>query len=229
MNEIRNLKTHLSTLSTYPFANEFNLKWSFTTERASHQGGLFEAAVKSAKKHLIRCIGEQKLTFEEYSTVLTQFEACLNSRPLCKLTDDPDDLQSLTPGHFLVDEQMNSMPDATDFKLIPENRLNRWQLLQKMVQTFWKKWNNEYLYTLIHNPKWNKSHRNFAVNDLVIIREDNLPATRWKLGRIIRVYHSTDGLVRSVTLKTSTGILNRPNFINNVVSNLKKGEKQIMT
>lgn len=54
-------------------------------DRASHHGGIFEAAVKSAKKHLLRVIGEQRLTFEEYATILTQVEACLNSRPLTKL------------------------------------------------------------------------------------------------------------------------------------------------
>lgn len=126
-------------MSNYSFANEFNLKWTFTTERASHQGGLFEAAVKSAKRHLIRTLGEQRLTFEEYSTVLAQVEACLNSRPMTKITDDANDYQALTPGHFLVGEQLNSMPDERDYKMIPQNRLARWQLLQKMIQDFWKR------------------------------------------------------------------------------------------
>ena len=34
-------------------------------------GGLWEAAVKSVKKHFIRVIGTQNLTFEECSTLLT--------------------------------------------------------------------------------------------------------------------------------------------------------------
>ncbi|EFN70688.1 hypothetical protein EAG_00141, partial [Camponotus floridanus] len=60
---------------------------------------LWEAAVKSTKHHLRRVIGESTLTFEEMSTLLAQIEACLNSRPLQALSDDPDDLSALTPGH----------------------------------------------------------------------------------------------------------------------------------
>ncbi len=58
------------------------IKWTFSPERAPHFGGLWEAAVKSAKYHLKRVIGAQKLDYEEFSTVLCQVESCMNSRPL---------------------------------------------------------------------------------------------------------------------------------------------------
>lgn len=48
-NEFKKLKAHLAELADYPFAKEFDLTWKFNTERASHHGGIFEAAVKSAK------------------------------------------------------------------------------------------------------------------------------------------------------------------------------------
>ena len=64
------------------FCSAQNIQWKFIPECAPHFGGLWEAAVKSMKIHLKRVIADTKLTFEEFSTVLTQVEACLNSRPL---------------------------------------------------------------------------------------------------------------------------------------------------
>ena len=79
-------------------------KWTFIPPYSPHFGGLWEAAVKSAKYHLRRVVGDHTLTFEELTTLMCQIEACLNSRPLTALSDDPSDLSSLTPGHFLVGE-----------------------------------------------------------------------------------------------------------------------------
>ena len=84
------------------FCTSQGIAWDFIPERAPHFGGLWEAAVKSLKKHLARIVGNVKLNFEELSTVLCQIEACLNSRPLVPLPDDEDGIEALTPGHFLI-------------------------------------------------------------------------------------------------------------------------------
>ncbi|XP_071578899.1 uncharacterized protein [Temnothorax nylanderi] len=89
------------------------IKWHFNPPAAPHFGGLWEAAVKSTKFHLRRVIGETRLTFEEMSTFLAQVEACLNSRPLQALSDDPDDTSALTPGHFLTGAPLLAVPEPS--------------------------------------------------------------------------------------------------------------------
>ena len=62
-------------------------------------------AVKSTKKHLSCIVGNARLSFEELTTVLCQIEAVLNSRPLIPLPGDGDNIEVLTPGHFLIDDR----------------------------------------------------------------------------------------------------------------------------
>lgn len=78
-----------------------SIKWTFITPNAPHQGGIWEAGVRSVKHHLKRVIGETHLTFEEMVTILTQIEVCLNSRPIAAISDDINDQYPLTPAHFL--------------------------------------------------------------------------------------------------------------------------------
>ena len=99
------------------------------------------------KKHLKRIIGSANLTFEELSTVLARIEATLNSRPLTALSDDPNDLQALTAGHFLIGRPLNCKPER-DIVEISENRLVRWDRITQMSQHFWKRWRSEYLHRL---------------------------------------------------------------------------------
>ncbi|KMQ81477.1 hypothetical protein RF55_26206, partial [Lasius niger] len=73
------------------------------------------------------------------TTLLAEVEACLNSRPLRALTDDPEDLDALTPGHFLVGAPLNAIPEPSLLE-VPANRLSRWRLLQQMRDHLWQRW-----------------------------------------------------------------------------------------
>ena len=52
--------------------------------------------------------------------------------------------------------------------------------------------------------------RNFAINDLVLVTNENTPRNLWPLGRVIEVFPGKDGFVRSVRVKTMTSSLIRP-------------------
>jgi len=107
------------------FLGDQHTSWNFIPPNALHFGGLWEAAVKSAKFHLTRIVGGFHLTFEEMQTVLCEIEAILNSRPLLPLSSDPNDLSYLSPGHFLVGAPLNSFPE-TDLTCENPDRLLRW-------------------------------------------------------------------------------------------------------
>ncbi|XP_024875579.1 uncharacterized protein LOC112456986 [Temnothorax curvispinosus] len=119
-------------------------KWELNPPGATHMGGKWEAVVKSAKFHLRRTIGETLLTTEELTTLLTHIETILNSRPLEPLSDDPEDVSALTPGHFLIGGPLTTIPKPSLIDL-GTSQLSRWQLIQQHVQHVWAQGSAHYL------------------------------------------------------------------------------------
>lgn len=185
------------------------IEWHMIPAHAPHFGGLWEAGVKSIKYHLKRTLGEAKLNFEEFTTIIAQIEACLNSRPLYPLTEDPNDDMVITPSHLLFGFEAAALPEPCSLD-IPANRLNRYKLIQRLRTEFWVKWSNEYLSRLQQRPKWLKRESNIQVDQVVLIKEDNLPPARWLYGRVTKVFPGKDGLIRAAEVQCKDSVLSRP-------------------
>ncbi|XP_062557810.1 uncharacterized protein LOC134222666 [Armigeres subalbatus] len=186
-----------------------SIKWLFIPPRAPNFGGLWEAAVKTTKTTLSKVLGNARLSYEDYATVLTQVEANMNTRPLTPLSVDPTEYDVLTPGHFLTGSSFAALPDP-DYTNIPANRLKHYQQLQQLVQQHWSRWRREYLTEL--NCLRNKSSApvNLFVGQLVLVREDSKSSTAWPLARIISIHPGKDKVVRVVTVRTASGTYTRP-------------------
>ncbi|CAK1600414.1 unnamed protein product [Parnassius mnemosyne] len=186
-----------------------NINFHFIPSQAPHFGGLWEAGVKSIKYHLRRILGNCNLTYEELNTVLVQIEGVLNSRPLTPLSTDPDDLLPLTPGHFLIGRLITSFP-SQNYGEVPSSRLSRYQRIQQLRQHFWRRWSKEYLSELQQRSKWRSNADTLGTGDLVVLKEDNLPPLKWRLGRITAFHPGADGINRVADIRTATGIVRRP-------------------
>lgn len=201
-------KTKQVSDSIKAFSAQNEIKFKFIPPRSPHWGGIWEAAVKSTKYHLHRLVGETRLTFEEFYTLLTSIEAILNSRPLCPLSNDPNDFQALTPGHFLIGTSLTAHPER-NLENFPENRLSHWERVSQIQQIFWKRWRLDYLNRLQHRPKWFRESDNLKIGSIVLLREDDTPPLKWPLARILEVIPGKDKRVRLVKLKTQDGIYTR--------------------
>ncbi|XP_065094041.1 uncharacterized protein LOC135714581 [Ochlerotatus camptorhynchus] len=192
-----------STGKIVRYCTNKGIEWSFIPPRSPHFGGIWEAGVKQVKHHLKRIVGDRKLTFEELYTTLTQIEAVLNSRPLAPSSDDPNDYTAITPAHFLVGREMQAIAEPSYLHL-KENTLSRWQLVQTMLQHFWKRWTAEYLPELQTRSKWLKTNE-IKEGSLVLLVDQNAPPLQWPLGRISAVHPGQDSVTRVVTVKTANG------------------------
>jgi len=193
-------------LSTY---SHQGISWHFNPPGAPHMGGLWEAGVKSFKHHFRRVAGNMKYTLEEFTTLLVKIEACLNSRPLCPQSENPDDLTALTAGHFLTGRLLLA-PCESKIDEQPLAIINRWRRVKAIYQHFCARWKYEYLLELQKRYKWKTQRENLKVNDLVVIMEDNLPPHEWRLGRVVEVHLGRDQNVRVASIKTEKGVVKRP-------------------
>lgn len=192
--------------------NEFTrvgTTWQFSPPAAPHFNGLAEAAVKSVKTLLKKSIGHTLYTYEELCTLLYQIEACVNSRPLCPISSNPNDNEVLTPGHFLVGTALLAPPDE-NFLETNANYLSRWQLVQKAKQIICNQFKTRYLNQLQTKTKWQSINEQPKVNDMVLVQDGNLPSDEWPVGRIVDIHKGKDELTRVVSVKMKNAIFKRP-------------------
>ncbi|UYV60560.1 hypothetical protein LAZ67_1001526, partial [Cordylochernes scorpioides] len=198
----------MNSKETKDFLAEELIEWHFIPPSAPHFGGLWEANIKCLKGHLSKVIKSSLLNSEEFITLLCQVEACLNSRPLVELSPDPNDLRALTPGHFLIGSPLIEDPGLQNYE--QGDLRSRWNLVQGLRNSFWSRWTREYINSLQQRNKWRLSQDNLKPNQLVLIKEDNLPPLKWRLARILKVYPGSDQKVRVAQVRAATGVYLRP-------------------
>lgn len=124
---------------------ELGISWKFITPGAPFQGGIWEAGVKTFKHHFKRIIGSRMLTADQLYTIVVQIEGVMNARPLFPQSDDPSDLNPITPAHLVIGRSTLQRPLTEKVDEIPDNRLTIWGLQQKILQQFWNTWRSEYI------------------------------------------------------------------------------------
>ena len=187
------------------------VKWHFQPPTTSHMSGVWERLIRSVCNAMKAIFGHPHVfvTRETLRTVFAEVMGILNSRPLCPSRDDPSDREPITSSHLLQQRQGMSLPLGAfqNEDLHSRKQCRRGQLLSNH---FWTRWQREYLPLLQECNKWILKRRNLAVNDLVFVVTENAPCGHWLLGRVTRVFHGQDGLVRTAEVKTKNSILLRP-------------------
>lgn len=131
----------------------------------------------------------------------------VNDRPLTTITEDPNDLEPLTPNMFLRGTKNASFPEEeeiTDKKLQGE-----WQRMNKFKETLQSRFRREYLGQLVEHSKTSTSSK-IEVGDIVLVGADNKKRHAWPMARVIEIIAGTDNEIRTAKVKTKYGCLIRP-------------------
>ena len=114
------------------------IQWVFNPPAAPHMGGVWERLVRSCKKALNVVLQNQVLTDEVLLTAFAEVEWVVNSRPLTQVSSDLDDLEALTPNHFLTGRgSLNLPPGIFVDKEISSRK--RWRQAQVVANHIWNR------------------------------------------------------------------------------------------
>lgn len=93
------------------------------------------------------------------------------------------------------------------------NLLRRWDVVSKYRQNMWSRISLDYLHLLQARSKWfensNVLKEENLLNRFVLLKNKNYPSLNWQRGRIEKVIHGSDNIIRVVDVKTPNGIKRR--------------------
>ena len=196
------------------------IDWKFILERAPWWGGFYERMIGTAKRCLRKVLGNAKLNADELLTVLTEVEATLNSRPLTYEYDEVG-AEMLTPSHLIYGRRLLSLPEEArnDEEETETGLLKRFRYLARLRIHFWKRWRKEYLTDLREHQRGKGEGRSkVSEGEVVLVHEDNVKRSNWKMGKILELIAGKDGEVRGAKLKLITK--GKPTLVNRAVQKL---------
>ena len=209
--EIRNEIETWNEAQITDYLSQRHIEWKWNPPASPHMGGVWERLVASVKRALRVVLGSQCVAEDVLHTTLVEVEYMLNGRPLTYVSSDERDPEALTPNHFLLgssDTGAGLPPGVFSERDLSGTR--RWRQAQLLTDQVWKRWRKEYLPTLLSRQKWQSETDNLQLGAVVLIVDENTPRGLWPLARVVKVYPSTDGRVRSADVKTANGVYRRP-------------------
>ena len=105
-----------------------------------------------------------------------------------------DGVNPLTPGNFLIKTPFCALPSVQE-KQTKVTSLCRCNLVYRLKSEFWNQWKSDYLMLLNRRTKWKRFANNLTVGDIILIKDDDTFQRCWPMGRIVKEYPGSDGLV----------------------------------
>ncbi|CAC5375224.1 unnamed protein product [Mytilus coruscus] len=175
-----------------------NIDWQFNPPAGSHFGVVWERLIRSVRKTMNSVIREEILGDDGLNTMFCEIESTHNSRPITMNSDDPSDLEALTPNHLLImKRKQNLLPSKME-----TNSVHCKSILESLGPRVPSR--------VTRSQKWHKQRKNLMVRDIVIVVDSNAPRISLPMGQISEIFPDRNGLVRQVKVKIGHNVLTRP-------------------
>ena len=188
-------------------SHEKTTTWNFIPPRAPHFGGSWEIMVKAMKRAVTVLAKGSDFTESQFRTLVSKAASLLNARPLTRMLIR-DKVTIVTPNSFIVGNYNTELAVKVSSK---NPRLGaRFMAVERMSREVWKQFLQELLPELRPRTKWLKTFPNLKEGQLVLVIDKAAERGEWKLAVVERVNESSDGVVRSATVRVGTKTYDRP-------------------
>ncbi|KAL7726341.1 hypothetical protein ACLKA6_001558 [Drosophila palustris] len=205
------LKAEVERISTREVEQRYpEMEFVFIPPGSSHMGGAWERLVRSTKSILSEILPSGGLREEILRAALADVECTINSRPLTYVPLESPESEALTPNHFLLGHSSGLREKGSEVQS-GAMLAKGFRVASQLADQFWKRWLREYLPTLTRRTKWfQPSPDPIAIDDIVVVVDENSKRNSWPKGVVLDVHRSRDGQVRSAVVRTMEGMMTRP-------------------
>ena len=149
-------------------------RWKFNSPTAPPFRGVWERLVRSCMKAKFAVLGNRAVIGDVLSTTMCMVGQTVNARRLTPVSSDVNDLETLTPNHFLLGSKNVCLPylQCTE-EFVDHRKLLR--QTQAYANLIWAIFCIEYMPTLNNRQKWRSTaNETLKEGDLVwLIKESD--------------------------------------------------------
>ena len=178
----------------------------FSPVGGHESSGMVERAIREIRRIFNKIFRGKRLDILGFQTAFSFIANELNSMPLCigSKYENLDSLDLITPSRLILGRNNNRAPVGTNTLSGARSRLLR--QMDEVNEAWWRAWESEKLADLVpRSSKWSDGQPDVEVGDIVVFlrdgRESRLGTTPWRVGRILEVEMSQDGIVRAVVIE----------------------------
>jgi hypothetical protein len=182
------------------------ITWAFIPTYSPWWGGQYEIFVRLLKRFLEKHLPKMRITSQLHAyQTLKGAEGVINSRPLYATSKGINDLEVITPMHYIrtgfnLEERYYPMNIDIPIRMYKQLKCDQ----SAQIQEFWLQLHQEYITKLreFHEKRGLYSKRAIKVGDIVLMKNESCARNYWPLAKVVRVYPSSkDGVIRTVRLQ----------------------------
>nr|XP_023661283.1 uncharacterized protein LOC111840556 [Paramormyrops kingsleyae] len=179
----KELQINMEDPNLQAYLKDDGCTWKFNPPHSSHMGGVWERMIGVARRILdamLLKVHSPSLTHEVLVTLMAEVSAIMNGRPLVPVSSDPERPEVLSPAALLTQKLNVVSTPAGDFDPKVLYR-KQWKQVQCLANSFWKRWQLEYLTTLQTRRKWQLDWPNLEIGDVVLLKDNQAKRNEFPL------------------------------------------------